>query len=131
MELLILLVLLSILLWCPFYQFVSSLSVYLIFYFFKLNKKILMYEPNLFTVFMFSTIIFYEFLTIYMKLLLITLSNKFKMINYVVTFTDKINNYYINKRNSIITYFTSFFKKPEMKKITNKENSIEFLRNLK
>jgi hypothetical protein len=90
-----------------------------------------MYEPNLFTVFMFSTIIFYEFLTIYMKLLLITLSNKFKMINYVVTFTDKINNYYINKRNSIITYFTSFFKKPEMKKITNKESSIEFLRNLK
>ena len=131
MELLILLVLLGILLWYPFYQFVSSLSIYLIFYFFKLNKKILMYEPNLFTVFMFSTIIFYEFLTIYMKLLLITLSNKFKMINYVVTFTDKINNYYINKRNSIITYFTSFFKKPEMKKITNKESSIEFLRNLK
>jgi len=131
MELLILLVLLGLLLWYPFYQFVSSLSIYLIFYFFKLNKKILMYEPNLFTVFMFSTIIFYEFLTIYMKLLLITLSNKFKMINYVVTFTDKINNYYINKRNSIITYFTSFFKKPEMKKITNKESSIEFLRNLK
>jgi hypothetical protein len=131
MELLILLVLLFILLWCPFYQFVSSLSIYLIFYFLKLNRKILMYEPNLFTVFMFFTIIFYEILTIYIKIICISLSNKFTVVNNFFTFSNKINNYYINKRNSIITYFTSFFKKPEMKKITNKENSIEFLRNLK